>query len=344
MKKSLLFFSLLMANYLSAQQYVNGNLSTGTISNNGTVAPAGYTWSELQNNVGETTITNIQSGWGMDSGTLKNSFADDFVIPTGQMWTINNMEFYVYPSIPTATLPVSALRIEIWNGDPSLGTSTKLYGDLTTNVLDVANSGNAFMYAIGNTNFVSPCSPSDLRKIWKIRGNANVTLNPGTYWILFQPLRAGSLSEELVVPLNKYVGTRGGATNSGAKCYQGGDFSWFIIRDPGCPNQLPHIPQDLPFKINYTLTLNTNEVVAPARVILYPNPVENSFTIEMENVLQSTTKTLTMFDVRGLKVYEAKINAENNLTFDISQLNKGVYFMKLMDDGQVIYNTKVIKE
>ena len=96
MKQILQLVFLLLTYTTFSQQYVNGNLSTGTVSNSGVTAPAGYTWSELQSNVGEPSITNSRDGIPIDYGqNNKNLFADDFVIPVGQTWNINNFEFFV---------------------------------------------------------------------------------------------------------------------------------------------------------------------------------------------------------------------------------------------------------
>ena len=68
MKQILQLVFLLLSYTTFSQQYVNGNLSTGTVSNSGVTAPAGYTWSELQSNVGEPSITNSRDGIPIDYG------------------------------------------------------------------------------------------------------------------------------------------------------------------------------------------------------------------------------------------------------------------------------------
>ena len=137
-----------------SQQYVNGNLSTGPISNSGVLAPAGYTWSEEQSDFGVPSITNVQEGFQLGDYYI-NKFADDFTVPNGETWNIQNFQFYVFNNVPTNPLPVDALRIEIWDGIPEAIGSNKLYGDLTTNLIDIANSGEAYMYDILNSNFSS---------------------------------------------------------------------------------------------------------------------------------------------------------------------------------------------
>ena len=46
------------------------------------------------------------------------------------------MDFFAYQSFtPTAPPTIDAINVQIWDGDPSLGTSSVIYGDATTNVL-----------------------------------------------------------------------------------------------------------------------------------------------------------------------------------------------------------------
>jgi hypothetical protein len=350
MKQILQLVFLLLSYTTFSQQYVNGNLSTGTVSNSGVTAPAGYTWSELQSNVGEPSITNSRDGIPIDYGqNNKNLFADDFVIPVGQTWNINNFEFFVIKDL-SSTLPITELGIEIWNADPSLSSSVKLHGDITLNSFDASNSGDALMYHIRNTssslgNFAGTANSSN--KIWKIRGNFSLSLSSGTYWIVFQPRFNISSSLPVMVPLNRYPGSRGYATNSNSRFYQNapGEILWSSIFDGGYPSSSPDIPQDYPFKINYTLTLNNSEVTN-SFFKLYPNPTKDQFTIQTDAAQSVLPQTAVLYDIRGLKVFETKINAieNNSFTIDISSLNKGIYFVKLLDSDKVIYTNKIIKE
>ena len=57
--KNLLFLGLvcLFTTSIHAQQYINGNLSTGATTSNGVAAPAGFEWSEVQ-------LGNVNAGSG----------------------------------------------------------------------------------------------------------------------------------------------------------------------------------------------------------------------------------------------------------------------------------------
>jgi len=198
MKIFLIFIPLLFSlSSFSQLQYVNGNLSTGAVSNSGVTAPTGYTWSELQSNVGEPTVTNTQEGYPIDYGVnLRHLLADDFIVPTGQTWNISSFEFYVFCD-GAVTLPVTELGIEIWNGDPSLGLSTKLYGNVTNNTLDVVNSGDALMYSIRNTGYNSGGLGSGPASLNKKYGKLEVIL---MLRLILEPI--GFFFNQDIIPLH----------------------------------------------------------------------------------------------------------------------------------------------
>src|SRR4051812_31988317 len=69
--------------------YDNGGLSTGATLFNGTAAPAGYTWSELQRDPANPTFLNNTLGFGAQGSGQR--LADDFTVPNGQQWTITQV-------------------------------------------------------------------------------------------------------------------------------------------------------------------------------------------------------------------------------------------------------------
>jgi Secretion system C-terminal sorting domain len=233
----LLILCNLTINALAQNYYHNGGLSTGNLTSNGsTTAASGYTWSELQSVSG---ITNNNLGFGAiynNAVTTDLRIADDFTIPIGQQLQISRIDFYCYQTSYAATTPpVDALRIEIWNGDPSLPTSTKIAGDMVTNRYNPSNSGDAKMYRIGNNN------PNTTRKIWRISGDITINLNAGTYWVVFQvhATNDGSIFFPAVTKV-------GAITVTGANAKQYSGTAWSKIVDAGSNQDM-----DFPFTINY---------------------------------------------------------------------------------------------
>ncbi len=101
---------------LSAQVYVNGNLPTGATSNNGTAAPAGTQWHELQHNTGNTTESNTTLA---SNHTGNFTLADDFIVPAGPDWSITKMTFYaIQPGSVLTNSPITGIRVRIHNSNP----------------------------------------------------------------------------------------------------------------------------------------------------------------------------------------------------------------------------------
>ena len=74
-------------------------------------------------------------------------------------------------------------------------------------------------------------------------------------------------------------------------------------------------------------------------ISVYPNPSHSVITIESTGI---SINNLEMFDIYGRKVKELKVN-NNKFNVNISELSKGIYFVKLKTDNGIIIN-KVIKE
>ncbi|RYE15508.1 MAG: hypothetical protein EOP51_26785, partial [Sphingobacteriales bacterium] len=235
-------FLSLFSGLANAQTYVNGNLSTGATAENGTAAPAGYTWSEVQHNAGNTTVANNTIG---SSATGTNSVADDFVVG-GAGWAINKLTVYGYSTnYAGATSPFTALNVRIWSGNPASG-GTIVYGNLTTNVMSATS--DALMYRISNTVAPAPLATNTARKIWKIEANINVTLPAGTYWVEYR-MTAGALGN--FAPHSTPVGVR---TLPGYNAMQNLNGTWAPLLDTGFPVTPPDVPCDMPFILEYSTT------------------------------------------------------------------------------------------
>lgn len=239
--------------------YSNGNLSTGTVLKNGTIAPSGYSWSELQDENG---FSNSELGQQSIFNTLL--LADDFNVPAGQKWNISSLDLYFLKTNPPFNT-IYGVFVRIYNIDPSTPGAVPIYGDATTDVTNTANSGSTNIYRHQNTwsnSGSNVINYSDL--IVKINCNVNVTLNSGNYWIVY-----GSNSHEsptIVVP-----NRRGGLAGWNAKRrYQN---VWFALRDigfdMGSGTPSPYIQQELPFNVNGTSepTILSNDACTGARVV-----------------------------------------------------------------------------
>jgi subtilisin-like proprotein convertase family protein len=227
-----------------AQPYINGNLSTGATLSDGTAAPAGTTWSELQ-------LTNTGLGSGANI-SANITLADDFTVPAGQTWNITKITFYAYSTgYAGATSPFNDTRLRIFNTNPSTGTPTPVFGNLTTNVFSASSSANMYRTAV-------PAGTT--RKIWKIEANITTSLAAGTYWIEWEHGTIAGVTSNFS-PAKTVVGTTTQAGNN-AQQHDIGLSTWTPITDG-----TPAGPQDFPFQIDYTATGAACTAVSPGNTI-----------------------------------------------------------------------------
>lgn len=337
MKKQIYFLSMLIAGFSSAQSYQNGGLSTGTTSNNGTNAPAGFTWSELQNNTGNITESNTSLGLGGTYSSSNANFfiADDFVVPVGEKWAITSIDFFAYQTnYVGSTSPFNTVRVNVFDSDPSIAGATSVFGDDTTNRF--LSSEDAKMYRIGNSAVpVTATAPLTNRKIWKVRANTPMSLNPGTYWVKYQLQNVVAASAGFLPPVT-ILGTRG-LPSFNAKQADVVSGSWVSIIDIGNPTTAPDYPLDMPFIITYTKTsLGSTEVLQyDNRINVYPNPAKDAFKIAMPQGIKPTN--IEIFDASGRLVKTMK-TADS---YTISDLNPGVYTVKI-NTSDIAKTTRLI--
>ena len=335
MKKVLILTINMWAFFAVAQSYNNGGLSTGSTSKSGVVAPTGYTWSELQNNTGNTTESNTTAGV---SGTYISStnnyyLADDFTIPPGSHWQISTIDFFAYQTGYTGTTsPFNTVRVNIFNGDPSLASSISIFGNDATNRF--SSSEDAKMYRIFNSLIPSPgIEPVANRKIWKVSANIGTTLSPGTYWLKFQ-LQNSTLASSFI-PTVTISGSRG-LSSFNAKQLDVSNGLWKPVVDNG--EYLNVYKVDFPFVINFTNSMGVDEKMQyDNRVQVYPNPVKDVFRIN--NPEKFKISEIEISDTSGRVVKTLKANNDYN----ISDLSKGIYILKIKNDG-ITKISKLIKE
>lgn len=258
-------FFFLIAGMANAQQYINGNLTTGATSSNGSPAPAGFTWSEVQAGNGSAGFTGNISGF---------TLADNFTISCGN-WGITKMTFFAYSTgYAGATSPFNDVRVQIFNTDPSVGSPTPIFGDLTTNRF--LASSTASMYRIFNA------TPGTTRQIWKIEATVNVTLGPGTYWVEWGVNNTTPLASNFT-PASTVVGTTTQPGNNAKQHTTGG--AWANVLDGTNP-------QDFHFIIDYTDAACTG-TPAPGNTLSSAATVcpGNNFTLSLQNCIPGTGVT-----------------------------------------------------
>lgn len=302
---------------MNAQIYSSGNLSTGATSSGAVAAPAGYTWSELQ-------APNTSYGAsGHLTATANFRLADDFVVPAGESWAISSVEVFAYQTGSTS-FPVDQLTLQIWNGSP-VTPGTVVFGNTTTNILNVAGSTDSFMYRIAAT------LEGTTRRIWKMRANVSQNLLPGTYYLDYQA-HATNGNTVFFPPVTNL----GSVTPAGANALQANAGVWAPLMDTGSGTV-----QALPFIINYIATsLGTTETrQLDSRVVVYPNPTVDLFKLSIPSESLGAKTEVGIYDQSGKKVKSFKVSD----FYDVRDLASGLYLVKI-NDGLNVKVTKLIKK
>lgn len=335
--------SLLTTSILSAQQiYSSGGLSTGATSNSGVAAPTGYTWSEAQNDTGNTTESNTNAGFSAiynNANTISFALADDFVVPEGEEWNVTGFEFFGYQTGYTlAAIPIDQLRITVFNTDPSGVGATPIFGNATTNVLDVAGSGDAMMYRIFNSAVPSPgTAPGTTRKIWRYKGNLAATLTAGTYWVVYQVHMTndgGGFFPSITVPGSRTSPGANGKQNVIATTDITATLGWANLMDTGSPASAPDMAQGMPFNVLGTI-LATDQQNAVS-MSLYPNPAESAINISSGHLVKSAE----VYDLTGRLVKSVK--GDDIRTILVAELTSGTYTVTLNSEHGTV-TKKIVK-
>ena len=82
--------------------------------------------------------------------------------------------------------------------------------------------------------------------------------------------------------------------------------------------------------------LSVNESAFDKEIILYPNPTQSQFTVNMDGVFD-----ITLFDISGQQVFEQR--SLNRNTIIETDLSEGIYIVAIRQDG-ITYNKKLIVE
>ncbi len=251
-----LILSAAVLNIKAVTIYDNGTLATGATSKSGVAAPAGKQWSEAQNDFGVTNYANSTAGLSCSVTATVFRCADDFNVPVGQTWTINQVLVFAYQTgFVGATSPITAATLRIWNGRPNDAGSTIVFGDTTTNRLGTSTDSNLFRVfnTIVGAGANPPTAPGTTRIVWQ----NNLTVSPaavltaGNYWIDWNTTIGATTAH--FAPASTVIGTRS-VPGGNARQFT---TAWVDANDAGqtpTGNPLPiPLQQEFPFKLDGTI-------------------------------------------------------------------------------------------
>jgi hypothetical protein len=255
--------------------YDNGPITTGATSRSGAAAPAGMQWSEASWDFGTTTISNTLAGVGCQviGVATNNRCADDFNVPVGQTWTINQVVYYVYQGGAVAN-PVIGANLRIFNGIPG-GGGVVVFGDTTTNRL--ASSVDSGIFRIFNSGPPNNTAVGTTRRLWQVTVNVSpaAVLTAGNYWVDFQT-DAGAGGN--FTPPATITGTRGVPGWNARQSINGG-VAWLESFDDGTPVTGPDIVQDFPFKLDGTVAFAPDGNAVPQRTMDFDGDGKSDYVV-----------------------------------------------------------------
>lgn len=104
----------------------------------------------------------------------------------------------------------------------------------------------------------------------------------------------------------------------------------------------PHASSGMKGRIIVENTTSIAPQPYDADISIYPNPSSGNFQLQVKNNSGQSTFNLEIFDLHGRKVHAARnLEQETLIELFLSELGKGVYFIK-MDDGTHTYVRKMV--
>ncbi|MBM4109025.1 MAG: hypothetical protein FJ255_09505 [Phycisphaerae bacterium] len=203
---------------------------------------------------------NTVAGFGWQGGSEgNNAVADDFVVPAGQTWTIDGIDFFAYETgAPAGPTSYTGIVIQVYNGVPGAG-GTVVWGDLTTNRLAAGSSYAAhrvFSTVVAPTSGGTPTPPGFTRVVNRLRANTpGLSLGEGTYWFEAQGMGSASFSGPWIAPLTRDCARQYHADPALNNARQRQTATWVNIVDAGQPAGTgPSVPMEVAFQVYGTAT------------------------------------------------------------------------------------------
>ncbi|HPF11929.1 MAG TPA: T9SS type A sorting domain-containing protein [Flavobacteriaceae bacterium] len=128
-------------------------------------------------------LENVTLGMNTLGGGMQvaagNRMSEDIVLSDD--YDVTELVFFGYQTgAPTSPPTINEINVQIWDGDPSAGGSSVIWGDDTTNVLDAVVWSDAYRLAEDNPGNTD-------RAIFRISvAPAGLSLPAGTYWVDWQ--------------------------------------------------------------------------------------------------------------------------------------------------------------
>jgi plastocyanin len=103
----------------------------------------------------------------------------------------------------------------------------------------------------------------------------------------------------------------------------------------------PHASIGMKGTIIVQNTTGISENKVKTEIVVYPNPSNGKFKLEINGLLEDKAKDLAIYNVQGDKIFAATKSKRTSNDIDISNFPKGMYFIKIFD-GTEMSEKKII--
>ena len=286
--------------------------------------------------VSNTTASSNESSYSYsfeDASDLNDSIGDWRLTPTTNIesqWSFNagNNTIWKWES-GTAVHGSSSIKV---NGDDMLvGVSTEIVSKpynlsaFTNPAIKFSWSGaslNAFPVNALEVTYSDDCGES-----WKLLGTigAEDASNAGLYSTSFSPKSS---------EWDSIVMTSSQLKNSNIR------FKFdYIVNGSSNNFYLDHI------QIGEQASLLITEANSNARLSVFPNPAKGNASIALENISDKNVEVsvINILGAEVVKLFEGKVVSKyHKISVDLTRFDKGIYFVKVRSDGEVIMTDKLI--
>lgn len=355
MKKFLFFTTtLLISNIIKAQPCpaITGfsvtspscfGLSNGNITINYTAGTAPYTviWSNpISQTITTTALT--QSVSSVAAGNYSLTLTDNNGCITSQQVNVTNPPFLSFITIPDPTI--------------CYGQTTQLYASGQGGTPSYSYSWSPIPFVGGGPHAVNPnttttytvsmsdangCSTSarvitvNVMPPLNAIGNA-ITLCDGESTVLTPTIVSGWSGGPYAYSWSPSMENTSSITVIGNAPTGPTTNTYVVVLDDGCT-----IPSaSITFTVNANICTGVTELTNSS-LSVYPNPTSNFLNIEFLNIPEKGV--VELYNTIGELMFSEKLNNKNN-AINTSQLNYGMYYIRVVENNKVIALQKIVKQ
>jgi len=81
---------------------------------------------------------------------------------------------------------------------------------------------------------------------------------------------------------------------------------------------------------------DTEEIIDPSSIKVFPNPTSNMLNIELEEIAIEGLASLNVIDMSGKEVLRRTVNVKGQIALDVSSLNQGSYMIHISNSQYMI--------